>query len=106
VITDHDVLMATATTMRPEGREPRHVTASSSLTLAFTASTRARVILAAVLAFVAVQPPHYHLAAEHDDPIALGTELGLVLVVLLFVGRRLVACRLLLSSHTWRSYSR
>jgi hypothetical protein len=48
-----------------------------------------------VLAYLAVEPPqHYHLAADHQDPILIGTELGLVLA-LLFVGGRLVACRLL-----------
>jgi hypothetical protein len=69
------------------------VTGSSSLTLAFSATSAGRVILPAVLAYVTVEP-HYHLAAEHDDPIALGTEVGLVLA-LLFVSWKLVACRLL-----------
>jgi hypothetical protein len=41
-----------------------------------------------------VPEPHYHLSAKHDDPIAQATDLGLVLVVL-FVGWKLVACRLL-----------
>lgn len=86
--------MATPTTTN-EAREPRLVTGSSSATLAFSASTSAIVIpgLPAVLAYVTVEPPHYHVAAEHDDPIALGTD-GLVLA-LLFVSWKLVACRLL-----------
>ena len=44
-----------------------------------------------------VAEPHYHLPAKHDDPIALGTDVGLVLVVL-FVGWKLGACRLVRSS--------
>jgi hypothetical protein len=40
-----------------------------------------------------VAEPHYHLPGKHDDPIALGTDVGLVLVVL-FVGSKLVSCRL------------
>ena len=35
----------------------------------------------------------YHLLADHHDPIAYGTELGLV-VALIFVGGRVVARRL------------
>jgi hypothetical protein len=43
-----------------------------------------------------VAEPHYHLPGKYD-PVALGTEAGLVLVVL-FVGCKLVACGLLPSS--------
>jgi hypothetical protein len=82
------------TTTGAEVREPRVVTAASSASLRFTARSSAIVIAGTLLAYIAVPPPHYHLAAEHDDPITLGTEVGLVLAVL-FVGWRLVACRLL-----------
>jgi hypothetical protein len=46
----------------------------------------------ASLVCVVAEPP-YHLPGKHDNPIALGTDVGLVLVVL-FVGCKLVACRL------------
>jgi hypothetical protein len=46
----------------------------------------------------AVPEPHPHLPAKHDDPIMLGTELGLV-VVFVLVGWKLVACRLLRTWH-------
>jgi hypothetical protein len=50
-----------------------------------------------VLAYAVVTHDGYHLAADHHDLIAYGTELALVLGVI-FVGGRLVAGRLFRSA--------
>jgi hypothetical protein len=54
----------------------------------------AALIGPAVLAYAVVTHDGYHLASDHHDLIAYGTELALV-VALIFVGGRLVAGRLL-----------
>ena len=46
----------------------------------------------AILAYEAIPPPHPHLPADHDDPLAVGVELG-VAVAAVFVGFKLVAGR-------------
>lgn len=58
-----------------------------------------RVVVApsVVIAYAVMTHDGYHLPADHHDPIAYGTELGLVLA-LIFVCGRLVAGRLLRSS--------
>ena len=68
-------------------------------TLAATASVSAPpptvVVLGAGLAFVyVVTQPHYHVPANHDDPVVVGTE-ALVAVFLLVVGWKVVARRFL-----------
>jgi hypothetical protein len=93
-------MSAAAATARAEAREPRVVEKTG--TIQITATTSGRVIpAAAVVVYIAVEPPHGHLHAKHDDPVMLGTELGLLLVVL-FVGWRLVACRLLIGDSATR----
>jgi hypothetical protein len=52
---------------------------------------------AVVLAYAVVTHDGYHLAADHHDLVAYGTELALVLGVV-FVGGRLVAGRLFRSA--------
>ena len=52
---------------------------------------------AAVIAYTVVTHGDYHLAADHHDLIAYGTELALV-ACFIFVGGRLVAARRLRSS--------
>jgi hypothetical protein len=78
------------------------VTSSRSVTvLGATAAAAAHaaggvvVVAPAVLAYVATIPkPHYHLIGDRHDPVALVIDVGLVLIVL-FVGCKLVACRLI-----------
>ena len=55
------------------------------------------IIAGVVLAYAVVTHDSYHLAADHHDLIAYGTELALVVGVI-FVGGKLVAGRLLGSS--------
>ena len=50
------------------------------------------IIGPALLAYIVPAQDGYHLPADHDDLIAYGIELGLVLA-LLFVGGKLVARR-------------
>lgn len=80
-----------------EARKPRVFEKTGTIAAGVTVGTDAVVVLGPIVggpstvAYV-VAAPHYHLPAKHDDPIMLGTEVGLALAVL-FVGWKLVACR-------------
>jgi hypothetical protein len=91
---------AIAATARAEAATPRVWVKTGTIAAGATASAPAPTVvrslgLFATLVYGVAEPP-YHLPGKHD-PIALGTDVGLVLVVL-FVGCKLVACRLLPSS--------
>jgi hypothetical protein len=83
---------------RAETGTPRVWVKTGTLAATAVASAPAPAVVvgpfAATIAYVVAQP-HYHLPADHDDPIARAfADVGLVLVVL-FVGWKLVACRLM-----------
>lgn len=58
------------------------------------------VILGSVALAYILAEPHYHVPAHDDDPVALGTEVGLVALVVLVVGWKVVARRLVRLSPT------
>ena len=76
-----------------------HVKAGTLVASATASAAAPTVTVIGPFALVyAVPEPHPHLPAKHDDPIMLGTELGLV-VVFVLAGWKLVACRLLRTWH-------
>jgi hypothetical protein len=78
------------TTVGAEARGPRVFEKTGTIQITATTSG---IPAAAVLVCIVAQP-HYHLPAKHDDPIMLGSEVGLALI-LVFVGWRLVGSHLL-----------
>jgi hypothetical protein len=91
-------MTAAAATARAEAREPRVFEKTGTIAAGAVVSGDAAVVLGPIVAgpstvAYVVAHPHYHLPARHDDPIMLSSEVGLALAVI-FVGWRLVACRL------------
>jgi hypothetical protein len=72
----------------------RHVTGKASFAATVRMTASGVAFAPPVFAYIVVPEPHPHLPAKHDDPVILGTEIGVVFVVL-FVGFKLVAWRLL-----------
>jgi hypothetical protein len=87
--------MTAAAIARADAATPRVWVKTGTIAASASASAPAPMIVpgpAAVLVYAVVEP-HYHLPSRHDDLVALGTEVGLALVVI-FVAGKLVACRL------------
>jgi hypothetical protein len=87
---------APAATARAATATPQVWVKTGTIAATGVASAPAAVVIGSsvVLTYVVAVDQHYHVPADHHDPIALGTEFGLVLVVI-FVGWKLVACRLI-----------
>jgi hypothetical protein len=99
-MTESVTAVASAATASAGTAAPRVWVKTGTIAAGAVASAAAPTVIvaepiagpSAALVYMLAQP-HYHLPADHD-PIALATDIALVLVVL-FVGWKLVACRLM-----------